>query len=60
MTFNNLLPLLEDLQSILQAAGCKVTQVAVSIYSAEHETTIDVGPVEADAPDDRAIPPVRE
>jgi hypothetical protein len=60
MTFNNLLPLLEDLQRILQAAGCKVTQVSVSICSAEHETTIDVGALEAGAPDDRAITPVRE
>ena len=53
MTFNNLLPLLEDLQSILQVAGCTVTQVSVSICSAEHETTIDVGAIEAGAPDDR-------
>jgi hypothetical protein len=59
MTFNNLLPLLEDIQTVLRAKGCKVTNVSVTICSAEQETTIDVGALETDARDAAVIPPER-
>jgi hypothetical protein len=60
MTLNNLLPLLEDLQSILQSTGCKVTNVAVAICSAGQETPIDVSAMASGAQDERAITPTRE
>jgi hypothetical protein len=59
MTFDNLLPLLEDIQTVLHAKGCKVTNVSVTLCTAEQETTIDVGALETDARDDAVITPER-
>jgi hypothetical protein len=41
MTLTNLGPLLADLQGLLQSQGCQVTEISLTVYPGEADTTGD-------------------